>query len=1103
MSSKKNPTSNGINVDNFETLTRAYLSTLQAEYEKALATGEATPELSYRPPIDDFLRKLSASINSEVKILSEPRNQANAGRPDWLLYNSKDLGLYGYIEAKGLDVNSWINIEQNKIQLEKYINLGAKVILTDGIEFIFFDALDDFKKLSLLNKPIGASDWGKLPIDPRVETEFRTFFSASGSRIISEDGLVREVAKRAAEMSVSVRELASLAPGEGLNASEEATITALHELKGLLETHHDPALNTPDVFADFVAQVLAFGLLYAHRVVDDEKDSPLERLEKIKEFWFTASYEAFTGRLRPFRAIIETLRDELNSPGRLGVWYQDCLLLLAHIKLDNAQRATPDYHTLYQTFLNAFAPNIRFDFGAYMTPPELTAYTVKLTQTLIKREMKGVSLYAKNNKIIDPCCGTATFLEHIIKFADNPASLPQITGFEILPAPYALAHYRLSMLNAGKPLPNGLEVVLTNTLSDELEHEIATGGATNLIKREQDIARKLCRPPLTLVIGNPPSSDSYTHADGGSFEIIKRLIDDFRPPEENRTGRQNIQKQLKNPFVKFLRWSCAKLEGKNPGILALVLPASFAEKESYKYARKWIAERFPKIWVVDLDEDLRTGSGASSLFYTQQGRLLLICLTAEMTEEKDTKLHYSSITRFTRKEKINWLAQTRSDDELMETFESFGIDNNSYSFFPSTSYNTRLYSRFWSIYSTDSIPDNANNFVFARHSSGIKLAPSSLFFHISRSLLTRRSREIGNVAGLSVSALLAQWFTGQSKPPKPAKLSPAVRNAFANALKEPEENLVRYSYRPLLNPFALLSEEALRTLATMKNSGTRARPEILAAFKNTSTVGIAIAPDTKDIGAELHRFVSFCWYLPDNDLCKRGNSQILCNFFPDYKPTGRSAIWNSQPRLNINERLLKHIKTEAGLSDKNAAEQLVFYSYAILCSNAYLKKFKGVLFAASDSETSPRIPIPADGNIFLKISKQGKALAELEKAETPVKISENLNELLLLFSSPFKLTSFRIESAANTINLYEDTALKLSISPVSSEILAYKVAGYQVIQQWLKAYSHSYTRADFSEVEFKELIELLARIDGQINLIKEIDVSLNDLLSDDKHLLTL
>lgn len=68
---------------------------------------------------------------------------------------------------------------------------------------------------------------------------------------------------------------------------------------------------------------------------------------------------------------------------------------------------------------------------------------------------------------------------------------------------------------------------------------------------------------------------------------------------ERRQGRQNIQKQINNPFMQFLRWGCEKLANSRcHSVLAFIVPLSFLEAESYKYARKYLVERFSHIWAV-------------------------------------------------------------------------------------------------------------------------------------------------------------------------------------------------------------------------------------------------------------------------------------------------------------------------------------------------------------------------------------------------------------------------------------------------------------------------------------------------------------------------
>jgi predicted helicase len=258
-------------------------------------------------------------------------------------------------------------------------------------------------------------------------------------------------------------------------------------------------------------------------------------------------------------------------------------------------------------------------------------------------------------------------------------------------------------------------------------------------------------------------------------------------------------------------------------------------------------------------------------------------------------------------------------------------------------------------------------------------------------------------------------------------------------------------------------------------------------------MGIAVAPAPEDIGANLHRFVSFCWHVPDNDLCKRGNSQILCNQFPVYKTRGR-ARWNPKPILNIHKRIISHLTTITGMSETKAAEALVYYVYAVLCSTIYLTQFKGALFKTADSENRPRIPIPHEAKLFNKVSERGKSLAELEKSATSASPSPLFASLKPLFTQSFKLTSFSINEVKGRIDLFENSDVVISAGPVPTEVLTYEVAGYRVIQQWLKVYTQPYMQADFTEKQYDELLLLLSQIAGQIKIIKDIDPIVSPML---------
>lgn len=68
-------------------------------------------------------------------IILEPRNQGRMGRPDWRIQDRISLGVYGYIEAKDPS-NEPFDTTPYRDQINRYLTLGHKLIITDGIDFV-------------------------------------------------------------------------------------------------------------------------------------------------------------------------------------------------------------------------------------------------------------------------------------------------------------------------------------------------------------------------------------------------------------------------------------------------------------------------------------------------------------------------------------------------------------------------------------------------------------------------------------------------------------------------------------------------------------------------------------------------------------------------------------------------------------------------------------------------------------------------------------------------------------------------------------------------------------------------------------------------------
>jgi hypothetical protein len=546
------------------------------------------------------------------------------------------------------------------------------------------------------------------------------------------------------------------------------------------------------------------------------------------------------------------------------------------------------------------------------------------------------------------------------------------------------------------------------------------------------------------------------------------MMEDFRPAASQRRGRQNIQKQLTNEFAKFLRWTIDRAEKSIPSIFALILPSGFVKYNSYKFARKYLCEKVSDLWVLEFDTDNRTGAEASNVFKTLQGRLALIgVLKSEAS--KIVNINYKNICNLTSQQKHDFF---NAEVSLADWTEIKQLDEN-YSFKPASDYDEEMYSRFWALTAEN------DEGIFLRHCSSLKLAPTHLLVHSSEGQLKRRSKFIAKMDN-NYSAIKEKWYSGQQKPPPAAKINDAVKDKLEKAVTA--QNIFKYSYRPFIESYVLLDVILLDELGKTKGGGMRDRPEIRAAYKNKKVFGFAVAPAPEDLGQTLHKFSSFCWNFPDNDLSTRGNAHIFCNFFPEYK---KKKDWDSKVKTNINHTLLKALSKQFGIKEKNLVNPLTFYCYAILSSQFYLDQFRGKLYTVAGDWAC--IPVTVDKDLFLEVAKFGKQLANIEATEFKIKTEkDNLTEL--------KYYKYKIET--NSIRLLDEKGnLVKKYLDLDKDVLQFEVSGYTVVREWLKLHSYPYYRKQLEENEIKEFHTLLTKIKLYIDNIAELDKSVEAILN--------
>lgn len=152
--------------------------------------------------------------------------------------------------------------------------------------------------------------------------------------------------------------------------------------------------------------------------------------------------------------------------------------------------------------------------------------------------------------------------------------IPRLNGFELMMAPYAIAHLKSDMLLnsiGGVPTTNAtnqrLRIYLTNSL-EEYNKDTGTlfaqwlaaeANEANIVKRDT---------PVMVMIGNPP----YSVSSNNNGEWISGLMNDYKKGLNER----NIQ-PLSDDYIKFIRLGQHYVQKNGSGILAYISNNSFID----------------------------------------------------------------------------------------------------------------------------------------------------------------------------------------------------------------------------------------------------------------------------------------------------------------------------------------------------------------------------------------------------------------------------------------------------------------------------------------------------------------------------------------------
>ena len=274
----------------------------------------------------------------------------------------------------------------------------------------------------------------------------------------------------------------------------------------------------------------------------------------------------------------------------------------------------------YEPFLEAFDPDLRKQLGVWYTPAEVVRYMVARVDRALKDDL-GISngLAAENVYVLDPCCGTGAYLAEVLRrIATNlegqglgaltgarvkRAATERVFGFEIMPAPFVVAHLQvgLTMQDLDAPLTDdGSEragIFLTNALTG-WEPSTTKPLLFPELEEERDRAERVKQEkPILVILGNPP----YNGFAGMAVDEERELSDAYR---STKRVRRPEGQGLNDLYVRFFRMAERRIAEKTgQGVICFISNYSWLDGLSFTGMRERYLDAFDAVRIDNLHGD--------------------------------------------------------------------------------------------------------------------------------------------------------------------------------------------------------------------------------------------------------------------------------------------------------------------------------------------------------------------------------------------------------------------------------------------------------------------------------------------------------------------
>ena len=764
----------------------------------------------------------------------------------------------------------------------------------------------------------------------------------------------------------------------------------------------------------------------------------------------------------------------------------------------------------YEHFLSAYNKQLKIQRGVFYTPQPVVSYIVRSVHELLQTEFgledglastitwgemlkkhpdlklppltdapdekRTISPDEPFVQILDPATGTATFLVEVIDVIHRTLAakwkqqrltevqqlaawnnyvpkhlLPRLHAYELMMAPYAIAHMKIGLKLAEIKYHFGSEervrIYLTNALEpwqrqlklpdfEALAHEAV---AVNEVKRDKR---------FTVIVGNPP----YSGVSSNNSEYALRLVDAYKVIDGDRLNEKKLW--LQDDYVKFLRSSQMTIERAGCGVLGFITNHGYLDNPTFRGMRQSLLHSFQWRQVVDLHgnakkkETAPDGTQDFNVFDIQQGVAVGLFVRRILAKSLDTLTIRGDLFG-TRDEKYIALAGAS-----FKSLPAVNIHPNSpyYLFIEQDQTHRKEFETMLLL--SDVTELHSVGVVTARDHLTIAFTPDEIWHRVQRfsKLGEEDAREEfelrDDVRDWKVSLAQADL---RSTPLSKKLVKPIMYRPFDT----------RFIYYTGKNKGFIGQPAAavMKHMIDVKNLGLMTTRKVeIGTFGHT--ICSRVMTESHSVSLKEVNYLFPLWLYPDRDGLVFTKDQRP-NFTPSFLRAFAKALVVPQEGTH-------------GLPDGLTPEDIFHYAYAVFHSPIYRIRYAEFL-----KIDFPRLPLVGNLVLFRALTQFGGELVALHLLESP-KLDQPITEFIGGKNPEVEKPSWSDNTA------WVDKAQSIGFKGVREEVWNFHIGGYQVCQKWLKdRKGRTLTQDDIAHyqkivIALSETIRLMAEIDKVI-----------------------